>query len=61
VLSDGLLMTLATAMPLGAIADIAPVALRGRYNGVVGMSFGAAAFVAPLAGTSVLERYGEPV
>ncbi len=42
------------------VADIAPPALRGRYNGIVGMSFGAAAFVAPLVGTAVLESYGEP-
>jgi MFS family permease len=41
------------------VADIAPAALRGRYNGVVGMSFGAAAFVAPLVGTRVFEDYGE--
>ena len=43
------------------VADIAPAALRGRYNGVVGMSFGAAAFVAPLVGTWVFDDYGEPV
>jgi MFS family permease len=42
------------------VADIAPPHLRGRYNGVIGMSFGAAAFIAPLAGTQVLENYGEP-
>jgi hypothetical protein len=27
---------------------------------VIGMSFGAAAFIAPLGGTQVLENYGEP-
>jgi MFS family permease len=42
------------------VADIAPAALRGRYNGVVGMSFGTAAFVAPLVGTWVFDEYGEP-
>ena len=42
------------------VADIAPAVLRGRYNGVVGMSFGAAAFVAPLVGTRVFEDFGEP-
>jgi MFS family permease len=42
------------------VADIAPAALRGRYNGIVGMSFGAAAFVAPLVGTHLFEDYGEP-
>jgi MFS family permease len=41
------------------VADIAPAHLRGRYNGVIGMSFGAAAFVAPLVGTQVFENYGE--
>jgi MFS family permease len=43
------------------VAEIAPAALRGRYNGVVGMSFGAAAFIAPLVGTWVYQTYGEPV
>ena len=41
------------------VADIAPAHLRGRYNGVIGMSFGAAALVAPLVGTQVFENYGE--
>ena len=41
------------------VADIAPAHLRGRYNGVIGMSFGAAAFVAPLVGTQVFQNYGE--
>jgi MFS family permease len=42
------------------IADIAPPELRGRYNGVVGLAFGAAAFLAPLLGTRVFENFGEP-
>ena len=41
------------------VADIAPAHLRGRYNGVFGMSFGAAALVAPLIGTQVFANYGE--
>ena len=41
------------------VADIAPAHLRGRYNGVFGMSFGAAALVAPLVGTQVFANYGE--
>jgi MFS family permease len=41
------------------VADIAPAHLRGRYNGVIGMSFGAAALIAPLVGTQVFENYGE--
>ena len=42
------------------VAGLAPAHLRGRYMGVFGMSFGLAALVAPLAGTSVLEHVGEP-
>jgi MFS family permease len=32
------------------IADIAPPELRGRYNGLIGMAFGASALIGPLAG-----------
>lgn len=41
------------------VADPAPVHLRGRYNGVFGTSFGAAALVAPIVGTLVLQHLGE--
>jgi MFS family permease len=41
------------------IANIAPADLRGRYNGAVGVSFGAAAFVAPLLGTWIFDAFGE--
>ena len=41
------------------VADLAPVHLRGRYNGVFGTSFGAAAFVAPILGTLTLQHLGE--
>jgi MFS family permease len=41
------------------ISNIAPADLRGRYNGVVGVAFGAAAFVAPLLGTWVFDTFGE--
>jgi MFS family permease len=41
------------------IANIAPADLRGRYNGAVGVSFGASAFVAPLLGTWVFGTWGE--
>ncbi len=41
------------------IADIAPAELRGRYNGLVGVAFGAAAFLAPLLGTRVFYHLGE--
>jgi MFS family permease len=43
------------------IADIAPPALRGRYSAAVGVAFGAAAFVAPLAGTQVFQSLGEVI
>jgi MFS family permease len=33
------------------IAEIAPPHLRGRYSGLVGMAFGAASLLGPLAGT----------
>lgn len=47
---------------LGAlVATIAPPHLRGRYMGVFGMSYGVAAFLAPLVGTQVLDRSGEPL
>jgi MFS family permease len=35
------------------IAGIAPPHLRGRYNGLLGMAFGAASLLGPLAGTWV--------
>jgi MFS family permease len=41
------------------ISNIAPTELRGRYNGAVGVAFGASAFVAPLGGTWVFEAWGE--
>ncbi len=41
------------------VADLAPVHLRGRYNGVFGTSFGAAAFVAPIVGTITLQHLAE--
>jgi MFS family permease len=38
------------------INTIAPESLRGRYNGLIGLAFGGAAMVAPLAGTWALAR-----
>jgi MFS family permease len=38
------------------INTIAPASLRGRYNGLIGLAFGGAAMVAPLAGTWSLAR-----
>ena len=43
------------------VADIAPADLRGRYNGVVGMAYGAAALLGPLIGTQLFENRGEGV
>jgi MFS family permease len=42
------------------VADLAPAALRGRYQGVFGFSFAAASLVAPLVGGAVYERLGGP-
>jgi MFS family permease len=43
------------------VADLSPAALRGRYQGVFGFSFAAAALVAPLVGGVVYDRLGGPV
>jgi MFS family permease len=40
------------------VADLSPPALRGRYQGVFGFSFAAAALVAPLVGGTVYDRLG---
>ena len=39
-------------------AELAPVALRGRYQGAFGMSYGIAATVAPAVGALALARLG---
>ncbi|MFO0585028.1 MAG: MFS transporter [Anaeromyxobacter sp.] len=46
--------------PAGAtlVADLAPAALRGRYQGAFSMSWGIAFSVAPLVGGEVLARFG---
>jgi MFS family permease len=36
------------------INSIAPAYLRGRYNGLIGVSFGASALIGPLVGTTAL-------
>ncbi len=43
------------------VADIAPPDQRGRYSAAVGVSFGAAAFAAPIVGTQVFQAFGETV
>ena len=37
------------------VNSIAPSQLRGRYNGLMGLAFGASALFAPLVGTAALE------
>ena len=43
------------------VADLSPAAMRGRYQGVFGFSFAAAALVAPLVGGAVYDRLGSHV
>jgi len=43
------------------VADLAPTALRGRYQGVFGFSFATASLVAPLAGGAVYQHLGSTV
>ncbi len=45
---------------LAIVASLAPVHLRGRYNGVYGVAFSAGYLVAPLGGTRLLAQ-GRPV
>lgn len=40
------------------VAELAPLDLRGRYQGAFAMSFGLAVFAAPALGAFVLERFG---
>lgn len=40
------------------VAGLAPAHLRGRYQGLLGMSFASASMVGPLLGAAVLERFG---
>ena len=43
------------------VADLAPPTLRGTYQGVFQMTWGAAFLISPLAGSFVLQRYGSRV
>ncbi len=47
-------------LPLGntVVANLAPVQLRGRYQGAYGLFFGLAVCAAPIVGSVVLQRYG---
>jgi len=49
------------AVAPAVVADLSPAALRGRYQGVFGFSFAAAALVAPLVGGAVYDRLGGQV
>lgn len=50
---------MATAAVIGVLyAQRAPVALRGRYLGVMGFTFSAGMALGPLAGTAVLQHVG---
>ena len=46
------------ALASSIVADLAPPELRGRYSGMYGMSFGAAAILAPILGTAVFDAAG---
>jgi MFS family permease len=43
------------------VADLAPVALRGRYQGAFAMVWGAAISLSPIVGGEIIERLGAPV
>ena len=49
---------LGAGVGVAIVADLAPAALRGRYNGVFSLSFAVASFVAPLAGGAIYDRLG---
>lgn len=46
------------ALASSIVADLAPPELRGRYSGLYGMTFGAAAILAPILGTATLGTAG---
>ncbi|MFJ9406882.1 MDR family MFS transporter [Streptomyces sp. NPDC101393] len=43
------------AITAAVVADLAPAALRGRYNGLIGMAWGTGFLIAPLVGTRLLD------
>ena len=47
------------AVAVGVVAEIAPPALRGRYQGALGFAFSAAVAITPLAGTQLLGARGD--
>lgn len=47
-----------TAVAPAIIADMAPVELRGLYQGVFGSAWGLSFFLGPLLGGAVYENFG---
>jgi MFS family permease len=47
-----------TPVSTALVANMAPVAERGRYQGALGMSWGLATFLAPALGSLVMDRLG---
>ncbi|HYG66555.1 MAG TPA: MFS transporter, partial [Anaeromyxobacteraceae bacterium] len=47
-----------TPIATATVADLAPAALRGRYQGAYGMAWGLAMFVGTQTGADVLDRFG---
>jgi hypothetical protein len=45
---------LLTSIGAAVVADLAPVELRGRYNGWYGLAWGLGSFTAPLGGSHLL-------
>jgi MFS family permease len=49
---------IAAPVTSAVVANLAPPALRGRYQGMVGMAFATASMVAPALGAAVLDTWG---
>ena len=42
------------------VAKIAPSSHQGRYQGAMAMTYGSAAFLAPIIGSSIMQKFGAP-
>ena len=51
---------LGSAVAPAIVADLSPVELRGLYQGVFGSAWGLSAFLGPMLGGWVFERFGAP-
>ncbi|MFJ9850466.1 MDR family MFS transporter [Streptomyces sp. NPDC101150] len=49
------------ATTASVVADLAPSALRGRYNGLIGMAWGTGFLIAPVVGTRLLATGATPL